>query len=157
MKPFDIIIIQAHLKINPMALIIYERTSTWWTHCVLVKNDNGDIWNPNVGGILDDNISRCKGRKICVLRYKHSFDEKPMYDWVLSKQKTCEGYDYIALLGFLTGVKYFEDEERWYCAELPMWCFWDNGHKLSNEEMTFVYPSFFIQNTNFDIISEGIL
>jgi hypothetical protein len=149
MQLFDIGIIKTDKKYSPMSLVIYQRTSSWWTHCVLFKNDKGDIWDPTIGGILDHNISHYADREISILTYKYSYDEAKLLEWVDKKQKGCKGYDYLALFGFLTGIKAFEDEERWYCAELPYWLFQDNGYLLTSIDKKFVYPNDLYLNMSF--------
>jgi hypothetical protein len=155
MQPLDLGIIYAsrtEMICNPMAWIIFQRTSTLWTHAVVFKNDKGDCWSAEPGGIKDRNISRYAGRQVKVIRPRFSFDRYKVTDYILLAQHLCEGYDYLALLGFLTGIKAFNDETRWYCAELAFWCWQDNGYLIANEEPAFIYPSDLLQNPMFEVI-----
>ena len=147
LKPLDIIIFEG-IKGNVVDEIIMHWSDSAFVHCVVVKNEQGDIWDANIGGILNRNISDYpQERYRTVRRYKTDlaqYEVDRIIEWINAKQKIAHGYDYLAWLGFATGIEYFEDEERWYCSELPYWMFQDNGYKLTEEELTFVYPDFFI-------------
>ena len=150
LKPLDIILLEG-VKGNVPDEIIMHWSNSAFTHCVVVKNENGDIWDANVGGILDRNISYYADRYKTVRRLNPDINcyydiawQNKIIDWINIKQKICQGYDYLAWLGFGTGIEYFEDEDRWYCSELPYWMFQDNGLKLTGEDLTFVYPNFFL-------------
>lgn len=156
MKLFDVGILEGD-KINPMHQIIFQRTSTWWTHAVLFKNDNGDIWDARMSGIQNNRINKYKGRKCAILRYKYGVDKQILSMWLDDKLIKSKGYDFLALTGFLTGISALNDEDRWYCAEIPYWLYQDNGYLLSRLDMTFVYPSFLYFSNEFNLVDEMIL
>ena len=155
-KPFDVGILEGD-HINPMHRVIHERTSTWWTHCVTFKNGQGDIWDPRSGGIHDGNIRDYHGRRLMVLRHKNTIDDIRLLNWMQKTVYISEGYDVAAIFGFLTGIKAFQDDNRWFCSELAYWLFQDNGYPLTREDMVFVYPSFFYYSNEFELIDTFLI
>jgi hypothetical protein len=156
MRLFDIGILDGD-HISPMHIVIHQRTSTWWTHCVTFKNDQGDIWDPRSGGIHDANIRDYGGRRLLILRYRYPVNELKLMTWMQKTVYSSEGYDIAAMFGFLTGIQAFQDENRWFCSELSYWLFQENGYPLTREEMTFMYPSFFYFSTDFELIDDYII
>jgi hypothetical protein len=148
-QPLDIAVIKGKWY-NPMDWIIYQRTSTLWGHCVILKNESGDIFDPRGRGIENNHISRYATRGFKIRRYKNDFDKKKVMDWLVETQKVSHSYDFFALLGFITGIKEFQDEDHWYCAELPYWMLQRFPEtRLTDEELAFVYPAFFMQCNDF--------
>jgi hypothetical protein len=160
-KSLDTIIFRGHWW-NPMFYVILTRTSTAWEHAVVVRGATGSIYDARSSGVNLNNLSRYAGRYAAILRRK-DIDIIPMADRVKmiafgdQLVKNDNRYDFLALLGFLTGIKAFEDEKRYYCAEVPTWMFAYNNWPLFNGEPKFVYPSDLYQNRIFDIIAEGVM
>lgn len=158
---FDVAVIEGR-DANPMHRIIYQRTCTWWTHCVMFTGEEDKIWDPTIGGILDRRISHYAGRKVSVHRIKglkdRIFFEADIIDaeaWLDKTISECAGYDYAALFGFLLGKKSFQYDNRWYCAELPYRFFQRIEQlKLTRVDLAFVYPSFFYESNDFYQIYE---
>jgi hypothetical protein len=145
--------------LNPIACVTAVRTSTLWSHALTV-GANGNIYDPTIGGVKvhkNYDLSDYKGRYVKVMRHINlpKLDQANMCVWMVKTQKISKGYDYKALFGFLTGLKALEDDDKWYCTEFPYWAFQGNGPKLTNEDLTFVYPPFFVQCNDFDCVWEG--
>lgn len=154
LKPFDIVTIEGS-KWSPLTWAIRWASMSNETHCVTIRDAGGRIFDPTVGGVLDAHLSKY-GKNACnLLRYKHPFDADRLMKWAVGKQKSSKGYDYISWLGFALHWKELEDEDRWYCSEFGYWAFQDNGYKLTNEDLVFVYPGDLTHNTNFDVLFHG--
>jgi hypothetical protein len=125
------------------------------THVVIFTGKCGEIIEADIGGILTSDISKYKGRYMKLLRFRDKLDTERLLRWLKEKQQLSKGYDYCAWLGFATGLKELQDENRWFCSELPYWMFQDNGYKLSNENLTFIYPSDIARNPQFNVIWKG--
>ncbi|MFH1399005.1 MAG: hypothetical protein ABIG95_02750 [Candidatus Woesearchaeota archaeon] len=154
--------------IQPLDIITLEGTpwsvSNWiiqWasmskeTHCIVVRESNGRIFDPTVGGVLDSHLKEYNKRTCNLLRYKDSFDSDRLMEWAVKKQSQSKGYDYLAWLGFALRWKALEDEDKWYCSEFPYWMFQDNGYKLTHEDLVFVFPSDLTHNMCFNIEFHG--
>ena len=157
MELFDIGVLETDDHLDPMSRIIYHRTSTWLTHCILFKNCEGYAWDPRPGGILDGHISDYAGRKISILRYAKPFHKTEALQWANKTQKECKGYDFKALIGFLTGDVSWEDKDYYYCSEMPYKMLQAQNRLLTRVDMTYVYPSFFFFHRDFDLIDEFII
>lgn len=159
LKPLDVVIFKGGW-INPLEAGIKIRSLSEYTHTVFVKDDLGNVWNPTMGGVLDDNLNseHLRDRPAKLLRLKEfiSFDKMvQILDWCRATQAKSKGYDYTALLGFLTSVKALENEDCWYCSEFPFYAFIDNGIPICNNALTFVYPSYFADCPMFETVWEG--
>lgn len=148
LQPLDVGVIRGRIW-QPMDWFIYQRTSTLWGHCVVIKNDSGDCFDPRFKGILNNNISRYDSRGYKIRRYKYPMPKNQMFEWCLDKQKKAKHYDFKAMGGYVTGIPGLQDENSWTCAEFPYWMFMDNGCPLTDEIMAFVFPSFFMQSNDF--------
>lgn len=156
-KPLDIVVLKGK-KNNLFGKIIEWKSNSPYTHCVVIKDKSHNIFDPNIGGINTLWLPCHYYERECViLRYNKPFDEEKIMRWLLEKQATAKGYDYIAWLGFATGLKYLEDEDRWFCSEVPYWMFQDNGYNLTAMDMTFVYPGDLVKNMDFDIVYKGLV
>jgi hypothetical protein len=141
MQRFDVGILEGD-HANPMHRIIKQRSGEWMTHCVVIKNEKGDLWDATVGGILNSNLFKdYPGRKTTILRYKHSINEDILLAWITKTQAECKGYDWASLIGFLTGVQSFDNSTKWFCSELGYELFQDNGYCLTRVKRTYVYPA----------------
>jgi len=151
LKPLDVILISGRMD-HPDEAAIMIWSGSIFTHSVVAKDSEGNIFNPTIGGILNDHISSYDDRYRTVRRLKKYIppeNVKRILDWCYEKQATSKGYDYAAWLGFLTGVEAFEDEDRWYCSEVPYWMFQENGYRLTWRGKKLVYPSFFNKSRKF--------
>lgn len=155
LKSLDIAVIRGRVWF-PMDWFIYQRTSTLWGHCVVIKNEAGDCFDPRFRGILDHNISRYDARGYKIRRYKYPMPVDDMMAWCLEKQKKARYYDIKAMGGYVTGIPGLNSENSWTCAEFPYWAFMDNCCKLTDEVMSFVFPSFFMQSNDFETIEQTI-
>jgi hypothetical protein len=153
---FDVGILDGD-HVNPMHLIIHQRTSTWWTHCVTFKDEQGNIWDPRMKGVGDGNISEYKGRRLVVLRYLYlaPYSFSAFDRWLAETLPKCEGYDYKALVGFLLGAESFQCDNRFYCSELPYRMYQDTGHKITREVKPFFYPADFYYSDKFQVVYDG--
>lgn len=150
---------------NPMLPVIYTRTGSAWTHTVQVrghKNNKVQIYDAHLPGVELRDLNSYRGRHAAVLR-RHDIDEIPlltkikMIDWADRLVKAENGYDFLSLMGFLTGLKAFEDDTRWFCSEIPYWMWQYHGYPLFNEELTYVYPSDHYRCCKYKIVWEGKL
>jgi hypothetical protein len=148
LKPLDVGVVKGHYY-NPMDWIIFERTSTFWGHCFVVKNAMGDIFDPRTKGVENNHISKYAKRQTVIRRYKHDFDIEKVMAWCIEHQKLSHHYDFLSVFGFLTGAKALNDPNSFYCSEFPYWAWQENGYKLTDEDMTFIYPCFFMQSNDF--------
>ena len=151
---FDIGVLEGD-KINPMHRIIHQRTSTWMTHAVMFKNEKGDIWDARMAGIGDNHISEYAGRYLTIHRWHDYWDTDAMEEWLNRTLLKAEGYDFKALLGFLTGDESFQCDNRWYCIEMPYRMFQDTGHLITREVKPFFYPSDLFYSERFRLVWEG--
>jgi hypothetical protein len=160
-QSLDTIVFKGHWW-SPMSQVILVRTSTLWEHAVVIRGNNGYIYDARAAGVKLNNLEQYQGRYAAILR-RSDIDQISIADKtkmiIFGDQlvKDCVGYDFLALLGFLTGIKVFEDENKYYCAEVPVWMFAYNNWPIFNGEPTFVYPSDLYYNKIFKIIAEGIL
>ena len=157
LKPLDIVLLEGD-KIDIAERIVMESSGSAFSHCVTCKNKQGDVFDATLGGILDRNIKDYAGRYFTICRFKENIPDtkvKEMLAWCEEKQRTCEGYDILAWLGFATRIRYFESENRWYCSELPYWMYEEAGYSLTVPQLTFVYPNFFLLNAHFANLLRG--
>jgi len=157
MDLFDVGILETNDHFDPMSRIINQRTSTWLTHAILFKDEKGNAWDPRPGGILDGHISDYAGRRISILRFEGLYDRVTALAWMNKTQKKCKGYDFKALLGFLTGNESWESKHYWYCSEVPYWLFQEQHNLLTRVDMTFIYPSFFYFHRGFELVDEFVI
>jgi hypothetical protein len=167
LKPMDIIVVDGQWFM-PHHWLIRWRGLDPAVHCVLVKNSQGEIWNPIFTGIKEGNadgkfgnLDYYKGRKVSIHRYTGEFDDQKLVCWTTVKKSESKGYDFWRqwLLGFVCGItaKYLSnDETRWTCAELPYWAFQENGLALTSREEKLPMPRLFRYNSCFETIFEGI-
>ncbi len=144
-------------KANPLHSTIYQRTSTWMTHAVMFKSEQGDIWDARMAGIEDNHISDYKGRKLYIFEYAYEQDYEACEKWLAETLPKAESYDFLALLGFQTGISSFQNDNRWYCSELPYRMFQDTGHLITRVVKPFWYPSDFYFSPKFDLVWEGMV
>lgn len=155
LQPMDVIVVDG-VWYNPTHPPIMWRGLDSGVHCCTVKNRLGDLWSPEGKGIVDRTLGHYQGRTISVHRYNQYFDADQLLGWCEKTQQASEGYDFRAWLGFATGLKSLaNDESRWTCAELPYWAFQGNGHKITPNDESFVYPRMFRFNPLFKEIYRG--
>ena len=155
-KLFDVGILEGdHFSL--MHREIKRSSGDWWTHCITFMDERGNIWDPRAGGIHAGNISDYGGREIEIFRYKYPIAETQLLTWMEKTVKECEGYDLLAILGFLTGKASFQDSNRWYCSELPYTMFQDNGYPLTRVRQPFIYPNFFHYSNEFELIDNYVI
>lgn len=156
MELFDVGIIEGD-KLHPMHRETKRTSGDWWTHCITFKNEQGDTWDPRPGGILSRNISDYGGRRIEIFRYKKSRDNDRLLTWAEKTVAECEGYDFEALLGFITGEESFQNSRRWYCSEFPYELHQENGYLLTRVHMNFPFPNFFHYSNEFELVEEFVI
>jgi len=125
-----------------------------YVHAFIVLDKKGGIIEATEKGIVRANISSCDPGRVTLRRYREheKLNMKRLMKWLLNRERTSKGYDFIAWLGFATGIKELEDEDRWYCSELPYWIFQDNGCRLTEKDETFVFPDFFVRSDKFETV-----
>lgn len=156
LKPLDVLIFKG-LWFNPITPIIYTRTGTTWTHCAIATNP-GRMIEAVAKGVVESSIDAHGTRPYKVMRYRHEMHPdhvQAAIDWLYDQVETAKGYDFLALLGFLFGWKGFDEDDRFYCAELVPVAFQQAKVDLFNEIPTFVYPSAFVQHCDFKEITEN--
>ena len=75
LKEFDIIVLKGKYW-NPLQLGIMVKSYSPYTHTLLCKSTPGDIYEAEIGGILNSNILKYKGRPGAVCRYRFALDDK---------------------------------------------------------------------------------
>lgn len=159
-QPFDIIVIKG-LDWNIPDALVEWRSLSEYSHCLFVYDDKENVYDPSLDGLTKQTIDEYSNRDVVVCRIRDQAHlaqvQDAMFQWLDRKFDTNKGYDYLAWVGFATGIKELEDEDKWYCSELPYWCFQEHGFQISNKDLTFMYPSFFVDNPSFEIIYEGKL
>jgi len=153
-KPLDVLIYKG-LWYNPITGIIYVRTSTTYTHCAIATG-GGRMIEAVAKGVVETPLDAHGTRPYIVLRYKHETHPDHVQaakDWLYDQVENAVGYDYLALLGFLTGYKGFEEEDKFFCSELVAYAFQAAKVDLFNEIPTFIYPSAFIQHCDFERVT----
>lgn len=155
-QPFDIVTIEGS-KWSPVtwAIKVGAANSFNETHSVVVRDCDGRIFDPTVGGVKDHNLSAYAENTCYLLRYRWPFNNVRLMEWAVEKQKASKGYDYLSWLGFATHWKALQDEDKWYCSEFCYWLFQDNGYKLTNRDIVFCYPGELTNNTNFGVLFHG--
>ena len=111
---------------------------------------------PRTGGILNNNISDYKGRRLEVLRYKKPVDIDRLEQWIAKTTATAKGYDLEAIFGFLTGIP-IQDDNNWFCSELAYWLYQENGYLLTREDMVLMYPAHLHFCNEFEKIDDLII
>jgi hypothetical protein len=158
LKEFDVIVVNGPWW-NPLDAGIKIKSMSPYTHVLFVKNAEGDLYEANIGGVIDTNLFRdyaYADSTICRLRQELTEEQKiAMHEWCIDRQEKCQGYDYIAYVGFMFYLESVQRDNRWFCSEFPYWCFMENGIRISNKEIRFPYPSFFVYNPMFEIVWEG--
>jgi hypothetical protein len=155
-RRFDVGVITGD-KINPMHRVIHDKTATWMTHCVTFKDAAGNLWDPRMAGIEDNNISLYRGRPLTIHRYNEFIDYDKLEEWVDYKFPRAKGYDFLALAGFLLGIESFQNDDRWYCSEWPYRLHQDTGHRITRTLKPFFYPSDIFYDDKFDLVWEGVV
>ena len=154
-QSLDVIVVDGHLY-NPLHLGIMWRGLDKGCHCLTVLNEGGAVLSPEGKGVLDKHLADYRGRTISAHRCIGQTDAKRLLKLAHRIQLRSKGYDFLAWLGFMTGLKGLaNDEERWTCAELPYWLFHGNGHKLTPNDELFIYPRFFRFSPMFKEVYRG--
>lgn len=158
LQPLDLLILRGNWY-NPMLYVIMQRTSSRWTHAVTYRG-KGQVYDAGLKGVCYNSVDHYNGRGVAVLRYnnKLSLEEKiEMLKWLDRMAQDSVPYDFKALLGFITGLKALDDENAWYCSEIPYWMYHEFRHPLFNGEKTFIYPADLYKCNDFNIIYEGVV
>lgn len=157
LKSFDILVLEGQWY-RPEQLPVMWRSMTKYSHCVIASQlDPTMVIDPNIGGIRYRSLSAFKGRKAVVCRYKGELDVAKLGYWLQRTVCNARGYDYLAWLGFITCLKEFECQNAWFCSELAYWLFQSNNIKLTREDLTFMFPNFFVEHNDFVTVYEGKL
>ena len=156
MKLFDVGILEGD-HISPMHREIKRSSGDWWTRCITFMDERGNIWDPRAGGIHAGNIKDYGGREIEIFRYKYPLAETQLLSWVERTVAECEGYDLLAILGFITGEKSFQDSNRWYCSEWPYSMLQDNGYPLTRVKKAFIFPNFYHYHNDYELIANFVI
>jgi uncharacterized protein YycO len=150
LQPLDILVFKGYWW-NPVTGIIFTRTSTTYTHCAVYAG-NGLIVEAVASGVKKRPVGHYAGRPYKVMRYRHEIHPEHVQaalGWLECQVENAVGYDYLALLGFLTGWKAFDEEDKFYCAELPAFMLKEARVDLFNEIPSFIYPCTYIQHIDF--------
>ena len=161
-RPFDVIVLKKPKTFNLLSSIVSWRSLSNYTHCVLTYDNKFNIYDADFDGLKKQSLDEYRGRQGTVCRVKKQYHAYQVSDamqkWLEEAHRRSKGYDYLSMLGFATGIKSFNDKDKYYCSELIYRCFMDHGFQLTNRPLTFVYPSFFVDNAgNFDIVYDGVI
>jgi hypothetical protein len=159
LQPLDIVLVDG-LWYNPAHWMIQWRSLDSGVHCFTIKDTDGNGYNPLFKGVQIDNISKYKGRKITVCRYRYSVDTEKVLKWCEDKLSKSKRYDFFKqwLFGFVLGIatKHISnDPNAWTCSELPYWMFQDNGYKITTTEEVLPLPRLFRYHNDFEIVFSG--
>ena len=157
LNPLDIIVFKGS-KWNLGQSLIRWRSLSNYCHCITMSFDKDIAFDPDTDGMNKKYLSSFSGldATICRPRFFDKLDPT-VEKWCYSKFVSSKGYDFLSWAGFATGIKELEDENKWYCSEFPYWAFTENGVHLTNSNLTFIYPSFFVESPMFEIIFNGVL
>jgi hypothetical protein len=166
LKPFDVVVIDG-LWYMPHHWLIKWRTLDHGVHCVTVKNEAGEIWNPIFTGIESGagqkhGLLDCyKGRTLSIHRFKGELDYEKMIAWGNTTAKDSKGYDFWSqwFFGFVCGLTTkasVNDEQRWTCAEFPYWGLTYNQYILTSQQEQLPMPRLFRYNDHFETIFSGV-
>jgi len=161
-KSLDVVVLQGQWW-NPILPIVSVRTLTRWTHCVQMRGSDGTIYDAHLPGVKAEKLSRYQGRYAAVLR-RRDIDAIPqpakirMIAWADKLVADDNKYDFLALVGFLFGIKSLvQQDDKWYCAEIPYWMWEYHGYPMFNQQLSYVFPSDHYRSRCYQIISEGVL
>ena len=160
LKPLDIILFDAE-PYSFLHKLISWRSLDSAVHCVIVKDIEGNLYDPDFKGIVISNISNYIGRSCQILRYTNTTNNSQLQSWCDSIVKTNTGYDYFQwFFGFVLGLyanKLADSDTKWTCAELPYWMFQQNGYKLTDKEEILPMPRLFRYHKDFYTIYRGLV
>lgn len=160
-KSLDVIVFRGQWW-NPFLVPVLFRTQSLWTHTVVVRGSTGRIYDAHIKGVEERSLSDYKNRYAAVLR-RIDIDEIPLpvkikiIAWLDKLVKDKNDYDFLALVGFLSGIKAFEDDDKWFCSEVPYWMWQYFWKPMFNEELTYVWPSDHYRNCCYKIVCEGVM
>lgn len=154
LRPLDILVLKGYW-FNPVTHIIFTRTSTTWTHCAVWTGK--ELVEAVASGVKRTPLEHYKNRAYRVMRYAYPLHDSQVevaLDWLNKQVAYAVGYDYLALLGFLTGLVAFDRVDKYYCAELPAYMLIQAKVFLWNEIPAFIYPCEYIRNYNFKEVTQ---
>lgn len=155
LQPLDIIVLKGQWY-SPLTGFILKRTSTRWTHCAVYAGD-GVIVEAKAKGVIETPLAHYEGRERKVMRYKyeiHPAHVKAALDWLHEITVTSVPYDFIAYMGFITGIQAFDNPNRYYCAEVPIYTLKEAKVDIYSEIPAFIYPSAYVQNYCFKEVTQ---
>lgn len=164
-KPMDIVLLDG-LWYMPHHWLIKWRSLDPSVHCLVIKDESGNLYNPIFTGIKTDgkygHISHYAGRNATIMRFKSELDVDKMLEWCERTVKDSDGYDFLGqwLLGFVCGIatkKLADNPKAWTCAEFPYWAFQECGYKLTEQDEVLPMPRLFRFNSEFEIVYQGKL
>jgi uncharacterized protein YycO len=150
LQPLDILVFRGQWY-NPMALFIYQRTSTWYTHCAMYVGD-GVIVEAKSHGVIETALAHYEGRERKVMRYRyeiHPAHVKAALDWLQEITVTSVGYDFVSYLGYITGIKAFDNPNKYACVEVPAYALKEAKVDIWNEIPAFIFPCEYVRNYQF--------
>lgn len=154
-QPLDIIIFEGNLY-NPIHLLIEAKIMSPYVHCVLVKDFNGDLYDPSyIRGIKESNILDYKNRNCVIVRYRKPININNVLLWCENTKKTIKQYDFISLFGFATGLRFLKSSKGLRCDEFVFNAYYDNSHKIANFKLDWPAPKYFVECPEFEIIYKG--
>lgn len=150
LRPLDILVFKGYW-FNPVTHIIFTRTSSFYTHCAIYIGD-GVLIEAVASGVKETALAHYHSRSYKVMRYRHEIHPDHVQEaltWLYDQVEMAMGYDFLALLGFLTGWYGFSEENKFFCSELVAYCFQAAKIDLWNEIPVFMYPCEFIRHHDF--------
>jgi hypothetical protein len=154
LQPMDIVVV-AGLPYMPHHWLIQAATHHRWVHNAVVRDRNGAIYNPIFTGVKDGNINQYRGREVAICRRREPFDIGRGLDWCQRTQQASKGYDFLSWLGFVTGIKEMEDEQRWACSEFSYWAYQSNGVPITTIPEVFPSPAWPVYHVGFETVFRG--
>jgi hypothetical protein len=150
----------------PHHWLIKWRSLDVGVHCVVVRNSDGDLYNPTFAGIKTSgkygNLSYYKGRSVTIVRCNTEVNQPKLINWCNKTVAESEGYDFFGqwLLGFVLGMftnRLANNPKAWTCAEFPYWAFQDNGIKLTSTDEILPLPRLFKYSNRFTKVFQGVV
>jgi hypothetical protein len=159
LKPLDIVVVDG-LWYMPHHWLIRWRSLDPAVHCLTIKDEEGNGYNPLFTGIEINNISKYKGRKVTIHRYKYPIISSNNWcEHVYSKHKR---YDFWKqwLLGFICGItikSLADNPDAYTCSEFSYNVFQCNEMILTEKHEVCPMPRLFRYHRDFTTVFDGVL
>jgi hypothetical protein len=141
---------------NPLHWLIQWRGLDSAVHNLIVQDDLGYCFSPQLSGIKIEHISAYNNRNITIHRFKNLTPE--IWTTLISYYNDNKGYDLrLFFLGGVLGLtckKWVDTSKQYLCSEMLYWAIQENI-KITPKDETLPLPRFFRYNPFFEKIYEG--